>query len=45
MLDKYSNYCAELLENTYDCVDRIVLNAYFDMGQRAGDSGLANQYV
>ena len=36
MLDEYSDYYAELLENTYDCVDRIVLNAYFRMGQRAG---------
>ena len=23
---------AELLEGTYDCVDRVVLNAYFPMG-------------
>lgn len=36
MLDEYSAYYADLLENTYDCVDRIVLNAYFRMGQRAG---------
>lgn len=36
MLDEYSDYYAELLDNTYDCVDRIVLNAYFGMGQRAG---------
>jgi hypothetical protein len=36
MLDEYSDYYADLLENTYDCVDRIVLNAYFRMGQRAG---------
>jgi hypothetical protein len=36
MLDEYSAYYADLLEDTYDCVDRIVLNAYFRMGQRAG---------
>ena len=35
-LDEYSDYYADLLDNTYDCVDRIVLNAYFRMGQRAG---------
>jgi hypothetical protein len=35
-LDEYSNYYADLLDNTYDCVDRIVLNAYFRMGQAAG---------
>ncbi len=36
MLDEYSEHYADLLENTYDCVDRIVLNAYFRMGQTAG---------
>jgi hypothetical protein len=36
MLDEYSDYYADLLDNTYDCVDRIVLNAYFSMGQGAG---------
>jgi hypothetical protein len=36
MLDEYSEYYADLLENTYDCVDRIVLNAYFRMGQKPG---------
>jgi len=35
-LDEYSDYYADLLENSYDCVDRIVLNAYFCMGQTAG---------
>lgn len=35
-LDEYSDYYADLLDNTYDCVDRIVLNAYFRMGQTAG---------
>lgn len=36
MLDEYSDYYVDLLDNTYDCVDRIVLNAYFCMGQAAG---------
>ena len=36
VLDEYSDYYADLLDNTYDCVDRIVLNAYFRMGQTAG---------
>ena len=34
--DELSSYYAELLEGTYDCVDRIVLNAYFKMGQTGG---------
>jgi hypothetical protein len=36
MLDEYSDYYADLLDGLYDCVDRIVLNAYFCMGQTAG---------
>ncbi len=36
VLDEYSDYYADLLDNTYDCVDRIVLNAYLRMGQGAG---------
>jgi hypothetical protein len=35
-LDEYSDYYADLLDNTYDCVDRIVLNAYLRMGQSPG---------
>jgi hypothetical protein len=35
-LDEYSDYYTDLLDDTYDCVDRIVLNAYFGMGQTAG---------
>jgi hypothetical protein len=35
-LDEYSSYYTDLLDNSYDCVDRIVLNAYFRMGQSAG---------
>jgi hypothetical protein len=34
--DDLACYYAELLEGTYDCVDRVVLNAYFPMGQTGG---------
>jgi hypothetical protein len=34
--DDLSQYYAELLEGVYDCVDRIVLNAYYPMGQTGG---------
>ena len=34
--DDFSQYYAELLEGIYDCVDRIVLNAFFPMGQTGG---------
>jgi hypothetical protein len=34
--DDFSQYHAELLERIYDCVDRIVLNAFFLMGQTGG---------
>ena len=33
MLDRLSTRFANLLDGTYDCVDRIVLNAYFQFGQ------------
>jgi hypothetical protein len=36
MLDEYSDYYADLLDGIYDCVYRIVLNAYFCIGQTAG---------
>lgn len=36
MLDELSTYYADFLEGTYDCVDRIVLNAYFQLGQTPG---------
>lgn len=36
MLDEFSDYYADCLEGTYDCVDRIVLNAYFRFGQTPG---------
>jgi hypothetical protein len=34
--DAFSEYYAELLQGTYDCVDRIVLNAFFPFGQTGG---------
>ena len=34
--DELSGYYAELLQGTYDCVDRMVLNAYFPVGQSGG---------
>jgi hypothetical protein len=34
--DELSAYYAELLEGKYDCVDRIVLNAFFQLGQTGG---------
>lgn len=35
-VDQFSEYYAEFLDGTYDCADRIVLNAYFRLGQSAG---------
>jgi CRISPR/Cas system-associated endoribonuclease Cas2 len=34
--DDLSQYYAELLDGVYDCVDRIVLNAFFPLGQTGG---------
>lgn len=34
--DEFTAYHQGLLEGTYDCVDRIVVNAYYPLGQRAG---------
>jgi len=36
MADPLSNLYKEFLEGGYDCVDRVVLNAYFSMGQSGG---------
>ena len=36
MPDQLSEHYRDLLEASYDCVDRIVLNAYFRMGHDAG---------
>jgi DNA-binding transcriptional ArsR family regulator len=35
-VDDFSAYYDELLEGRYDCVDRIVLNGYFPLGQQGG---------
>ena len=34
--DEFSQYCAELLQGAYGCVDRIVLNAFYPLGQTGG---------
>ncbi len=34
--DEFSTYVADLLNGTYDCVDRISLRGYFPMGQTSG---------
>jgi hypothetical protein len=34
--DDFAARCAGLLAGSYDCVDRIVLNAYYPMGNTAG---------
>jgi hypothetical protein len=36
MTDQFSESCRDLLEGQYDCVDRIVLNAYFLLAQKPG---------
>jgi hypothetical protein len=36
MSDQLSNVYRDLIEGSYDCVDRVVLNAYFGMGQTGG---------
>jgi hypothetical protein len=36
MPDGLSNLYQELLSGSYDCVDRIVLNAYFGMAHSPG---------
>ena len=35
-IDEFTSYHEELLDDTYDCVDRIVVNAYFGFAQSAG---------
>ena len=37
--DDFSQYYAKLLDRSYDCVDRILLNAFFLMGQTGGGMG------
>lgn len=34
--DEFSDYHQDLLEGSYDCIDRIVINAYYPMGQMGG---------
>jgi hypothetical protein len=34
--DEFSGYYADFLNGSYDCVDRIVLNGYFQLGQTPG---------
>ena len=36
MPDQLSALYGDLLEGSYDCVDRVVLNAYFGRGQFGG---------
>jgi hypothetical protein len=36
MTDLFSERCRDLLTGSYDCVDRIVLNAYFSLGHSPG---------
>jgi hypothetical protein len=36
MADQLSVRYSDLLDGSYDCVDRVVLNAYFGMGQTGG---------
>jgi hypothetical protein len=37
MTDRLSILYQDLLSGSYDCVDRIVLNAYFRMGHNPGE--------
>jgi hypothetical protein len=41
--DDFSSYIGELLRGSYDCVDRIVLRAYFAMGQTSRIFDLVEQ--
>ena len=36
MTDLLSERCGDLLTGSYDCPDRIVLNAYYQMGHAPG---------
>jgi hypothetical protein len=36
MPDQLSSLYGDVLDGSYDCVDRIILNAYFCMGQSGG---------
>ena len=53
--DAFAAYHDDLIEDDYDCVDRLVVNCYYPLGQAAGgfrtfwrqwksgDSGLSDQ--
>jgi hypothetical protein len=34
--DEFGSYYGSLIEASYDCVDRLTLNAYFPLGQTGG---------
>ncbi|MGH3874960.1 MAG: hypothetical protein ACRDSR_26250 [Pseudonocardiaceae bacterium] len=36
MVDEFSDRYGDLLAGSYDCVDRVVLNAYFSLGHNPG---------
>jgi len=36
MIEAFSDRCQDLLTGRYDCVDRVVLNAYFSLGSSPG---------
>lgn len=36
IVDEFSEYYKDLLDGTYDCIDRIVLNAYFSLANSCG---------
>jgi hypothetical protein len=36
MPDQLSTLYGDLLKGSYDCVDRVIMNAYFPMGQSGG---------
>jgi hypothetical protein len=43
--DAFSAYYADLLQGTYDCPDRAVLNAFFPLGQTGGGLGAWWRYL
>lgn len=36
MMDEFTQYYTDYIKSTYDCVDRIILNAYFSLGHNPG---------
>ena len=43
MTDLLSERCGDLLTGSYDCPDRIVLNAYYQMGHAPGGNPSRNR--